>query len=121
MRLDGPLGVRLRSSMVQTLVLGLHELATNALKYGALSQPEGRLQAAWRLREKPNGARQLRIDWEETGVPVFLGFNARPIRRGYGRELIEQALPHQLGAETSYELQAAGLRCTIVLPVAEER
>ncbi|HVG48515.1 MAG TPA: CheR family methyltransferase, partial [Rubellimicrobium sp.] len=52
-RLGGPVGARLRSSTVQTLALGLHELATNALKYGALSRPEGRLAVTWDLLDGP--------------------------------------------------------------------
>jgi PAS domain S-box-containing protein len=120
-RLDGPQGVRLRSSMVQTLALGLHELATNALKYGALSRPEGRLQVRWGLLAGQGGERSLRIEWEESGVPVSLGQDAQPSHRGWGRELIEQALPYQMGARTTYELHSAGLRCTITLPVTPLR
>lgn len=117
-RLDGPGGVRLRSSIVQTLALGLHELATNALKYGALSRSEGQLRVRWHLLREPGDKQQLRVGWEETGGAVSPGSSTDQLRRGYGRELIEVALPYQLGAEVFYELQSAGLRCTIVLPVA---
>lgn len=51
--LRGPAGVRLRSSSVQTLALALHELATNAVKYGALSQPGARLEVSWTLEPLP--------------------------------------------------------------------
>ncbi|MFC0384349.1 sensor histidine kinase [Muricoccus vinaceus] len=119
--LKGPEGVQLRASVVQTLALGLHELATNALKYGALSRPEGRLRVQWDIQGGTEGERQLWIEWEETGVPVRLGEDAQPPHRGYGRELIEQALPYQLGAETSYELHRDGLRCTISLPLEPTR
>jgi PAS domain S-box-containing protein len=124
--LEGPEGVRLRSSSVQTLALGLHELATNALKYGALSRPEGHLSVRWELLDSPEGEPRLRVDWRESGVPVLTlvpdsatgGEPTAPRRRGYGRELIEKALPYQLKAETSYELTPQGLRCRITLPVS---
>lgn len=114
-RLEGPEGIRLRSSTVQTLALGLHELATNALKYGALSRPEGRLEVRWELVPDGAGETRLRVEWQESGVPVPGG----PVRLGYGRELIERALPYQLRAETSYELNPDGVRCVIVLPVSD--
>ena len=117
-KLDGPQGVQLRSSMVQTLALSLHELATNALKYGALSQPQGRLRISWHFWNEPGDRRQLRVEWEETGIQVPLWSPERSLRRGYGRDLIERALPYQLGAEVAYELHSAGLRCTIILPAA---
>ncbi len=67
--LDGPLGVRLRSSTVQTLAMALHELATNAVKYGALGQPQARLAITWRLEPAgPRGKPWLHVDWRESGV-----------------------------------------------------
>lgn len=125
--LRGPKGLRLRSSQVQTLALGLHELATNALKYGALSRPEGRLDISWSLVLGPGGTRRLRVEWRESGVAVARpdGGGAEgadngppPPRQGFGRELIERALPYQLKAETTYELTPQGVRCTITLPLS---
>lgn len=124
--LQGPEGIRLRSSTVQTLALGLHELATNALKYGALSRPQGRLSVIWELLDGSDGELRLRVDWRESGVPVATvatdnaleGVSATPLHRGYGRELIERALPYQLKAETTYELTPDGVRCSITLPVS---
>ncbi|WP_336512324.1 sensor histidine kinase [Paracoccus shandongensis] len=115
--LRGPRGLRLRSSQVQTLALGLHELATNALKYGALSRPEGRLDIAWALVPGPEGTRRLRVEWRESGV-ALAGPEGAGARHGYGRELIERALPYQLQAETAYELTPQGVRCTITLPLS---
>lgn len=130
-RLRGPQGLRLRSSTVQTLALGLHELATNALKYGALSRPEGRLDISWSVVPGPEGERRLRVEWQESGVAVSHpdpppGDPSPPPRRrrGFGRELIERALPYQLKAQTTYALGPDGLRCTITLPLSaspEER
>ena len=127
--LRGPRGIRLRSATVQTFALALHELATNALKHGALSQPEGRLEVTWSLLPagglgRPAGQRWLRVEWRETGVPVENpdglppAPDVPPRRQGYGRELIERALPYQLKAQTSYELTPEGVRCTIVVPVS---
>lgn len=115
--LDGPSGIRLRSSTVQTFALALHELTTNAVKYGALSSPDGHLTVAWRLIV--DGEARLRVEWREEGVRMGDG-NGAPARVGYGRELIEQALPFQLRAETSYELGADGVRCTITLPISTQ-
>lgn len=115
--LEGPRGVRLRSSTVQTFALALHELATNANKYGALAQPGGHLLVRWRLHRTDEGMR-LRIEWRESGVDMPAP-GAAPQGAGYGRELIERALPYQLQAETTYVLGPDGVRCTIALPVSE--
>lgn len=125
--LQGPKGIRLRSATVQTFALALHELTTNALKYGALAGSGGRLQVTWRLVPGKGTERRLRVDWSEKKVPAAEDeasrehlLDGQPVasRRGYGRELIELALPYQLKAETSYELTAEGVRCTIIVPVS---
>ncbi|MDK4715428.1 PAS domain-containing protein [Rhizobium sp. CNPSo 4039] len=119
--LDGPRGVRLRSSTVQTLAMALHELATNAVKYGALGQPAGRLSVSWALDEQGEDGRPwLHIDWRESGVKMP-GEDPAPAGTGQGRELIEQALPYQLGARTSYMLGPDGVHCTIAIPVSATR
>jgi two-component system, chemotaxis family, CheB/CheR fusion protein len=115
--LDGPPGVLLRSSTVQILAMAIHELATNAMKYGALAQPKGRLTVRWRLEPPRLGERQrLRVEWVESGVSMP---PQTEIRGGAGRELIERALPYQLDAMTSYDLGADGVRCVITLPVSD--
>lgn len=116
--IDGPAGVRLRSTTVQTLAMALHELATNALKYGALAQNRGRLAITWRLGVVAYGEPPwLHIDWRESGVAMPpLGEGAQG--SGQGRELIERALPYQLGARTSYVLGPDGVHCNISVPVS---
>ena len=94
--------------------MGLHELATNSAKYGALTQASGRLSVTWRV-EGDDGAGRLVIDWRESGVAMPDG--GTPARRGYGTELITRALPYQLGASTTYELAEDGVRCTIEIPL----
>ncbi|WP_062225706.1 PAS domain-containing sensor histidine kinase [Aureimonas frigidaquae] len=114
--LEGPPGVRLRTSSVQVLAMALHELATNALKYGALSQPAGRLSIRWSLgRDDEDTKPWLFIDWRETGVRMPAGMAEG---KGQGRELIERALPYQLGARTDFDLTPDGVHCTIAMPVS---
>lgn len=112
--IEGPKGVQLRSRMVQILALALHELATNAGKYGALNQPQARLAVRWALTGSADDP-WLRIDWVESGVTMPA--SALPQGTGQGRELIEQALPYQIHARTSFELGSDGVRCSIEIPV----
>ncbi|WP_340265909.1 sensor histidine kinase [Sphingobium mellinum] len=115
--LHGPDDVRLRSSTVQTLALALHELATNAAKYGALSQSAGHLAIRWQVAPmKDDAERWLHIDWQESGV-VMPDRNSVPSGTGQGRALIERALPYQLQAKTIYDLGSDGVRCTISMPL----
>ena len=120
--LEGPDGIRLRSSTVQILAMAIHELATNAVQYGALAQADGRLAVRWRFEpardDRPPG---LHIDWRESAVtmPVAEREGAgMPSASGQGRELIERALPYQLHARTSFRLEPDGVHCTISLPVS---
>lgn len=112
--LDGPEGVLLRSSTVQTLAMALHELATNAVKYGALSQAGARLAVSWNVdRATKDGPVWLYIDWRESGVAMPAGHATG----GHGRELIERALPYQLDARTRFVLGPEGVHCSISFPV----
>jgi two-component sensor histidine kinase len=113
--LDGPKGVRLRSGTVQTLAMVLHELVTNAVKYGALKQPNGHLTIRWHQAVSvETGKPLLHIDWKEHGVDVPADAGS-----GRGRELIERALPYQFGAQATFALEADGVHCTISLPASE--
>lgn len=116
--LDGPDGVRLRSGTVQMIAMGLHELATNAAKYGALRQEGARLRVQWRVAPGARGRPRLHVDWKESGVAMPPDGEA-PRGSGQGRELIERALPYQLGAKTELEMGADGVRCRMELPVSE--
>lgn len=116
--LNGAGGIRLRSSTVQTLAMALHELATNALKYGALCQPAGHLSIGWRLEQQGEGSEPwVHIDWRESGV-IMAKSGAAPRGTGQGRELIERALPYQLNAKTRYEILEDGVHCTISIPAS---
>jgi PAS domain S-box-containing protein len=103
----------LPASAAQVLALAVHELATNAVKYGALVQPTGRLTVTWEIT-KERGEPKAALQWRESGVPLGEG---RPNRKGYGSELIENALPYQLEAETDLAYGPDGVICSIVVPV----
>jgi two-component sensor histidine kinase len=109
----GP-GVALPPSAAQALGLALHELATNAVKYGALAQAKGKLVVAWELNAGYRTS-ELAMEWRESGISMPADGSQK--RRGYGSELIERALPYQLGAKTSFDFGSDGVRCAIVVPV----
>ncbi|TPE51642.1 PAS domain S-box protein [Amaricoccus solimangrovi] len=116
--LEGPRGIRLRSSMAQMLAMALHELATNAMKYGALSQPRAVLAVRWSARRSDGENRPwLDIEWRESGVRMPPADRVLA-ETGQGRELIERALPYQFGAKTTFALEEDGVHCTISIPVS---
>ncbi|MDB5710326.1 MAG: hypothetical protein JWL96_2396 [Sphingomonas bacterium] len=115
----GPAGIPLQSSVVQTFALALHELTTNALKYGALASPTGHLDICWDVVRSEQGGSRLLVDWRESGVAAMPEKEAMALGGGYGRELIERALPYQLGARTSYRFAADGVHCTIEVDVPQ--
>jgi two-component sensor histidine kinase len=114
-RLNGP-KVSLSAAAAQALGLALHELATNAVKYGALAQEAGRLTIDWRI-EIRKGKPWTVLTWKESGVPMPADVGNRS---SYGRELIERALPYQLGAESQFRLESDGLRCTIAIVLSAD-
>jgi PAS domain S-box-containing protein len=110
---DGP-RVALPSRAVQVLTLALHELATNAIKYGALQQSQARLAIRWSVSGSP-GSRLVTLQWTES--EVHLPKQGSTTARGFGRHLIERALPYDLGGETSWSLEADGVRCELRVPL----
>jgi two-component sensor histidine kinase len=104
--LEGP-DVELLPSAALTLALTFHELATNAAKYGALSQGEGRLQVTWQLAQDGVGD-VLTLTWREEGGPSV----REPSRRGFGSRLIEQSMA-ALGGSARIDYAAGGVRCDI--------
>lgn len=86
----------------------LHELTTNAAKYGALSVPAGCVRVDWSY---PNGEGLL-IRWAEFGGPSV----EPPRHKGFGRRVIEQLVGNELKGETRFDWRAEGLACEIVLP-----
>jgi two-component sensor histidine kinase len=102
-----PFNCGLRSGTVQTLALVLHGLVTNATKYGALSQ-RGASGHPLEIRSRQAGTARgprLHLEWKERGVKMPpVGAERRG--SGQGRELIEQALRHQFGAQTTFAMEA---------------
>jgi two-component system CheB/CheR fusion protein len=117
--LDGPKGVVVRSLSVQALAMALHELATNAIKYGALGQKNARLDIVWRVKPE-NGSPWIFVDWKESGVDGSRS-TAGGRGSGSGRRLIEEALPYQFGARTTLAIEEDGAHCTIALPISGPR
>jgi two-component system CheB/CheR fusion protein len=114
--LDGPMGVVLNSTSVQALAMALHELTTNALKYGALGRKNARLDVRWRVQAE-NGSPWISVDWKESGVETAQSHDG--LRgAGNGRRLIEDALPYQFGARTTFAIEPDGVHCTIALPLS---
>ena len=114
-RVEGP-DVRLRKRDVQTLALAIHELATNAWKHGALSARGGRLVVSWRVGQDAAARAVLALEWVESGLAGRLDpDDAQP--GGYGRTLVERALPYALSAQSSFEVGDRDFRCVIRLPL----
>ena len=111
---SGP-AIILREKAAEALGLAVHELATNAVKYGALATPNGRINVSWRVYDTIAGPR-LSLEWQERGVKLD---EAATPRNGFGRDLIENGLPFDLGATTVHELVEGGVRCVIELPLTD--
>ena len=112
--IDGP-PVTFAHESMQLLALALHELATNALKHGALNGARGRLDVRWQILDRAKKP-HLELTWVESGVELDQ-HTADPLRQGFGRELLEHALPYQLDAETKLELGEDGMRFRLTLPL----
>ena len=104
--------------VMQLLALALHELATNALKYGALKGAPGRLEVRWQISDQTDKPR-LELSWVESGVALDEQ-KVSSLRRGFGRELLEHALPYQLDATTKLELGKDGMRFWVAVPLQNQ-
>lgn len=95
------------------MALLLHEMMTNAAKYGALSVPEGKLDISW-LRDQDGNCQ---VEWSETGGPAV----TTPTKRGFGSTLIENTITYDLGGRVSIDYAPAGLRASFVVPASHVR
>jgi two-component sensor histidine kinase/integral membrane sensor domain MASE1 len=109
--IEGP-DVFLRAEAGQSLAMVVHELVTNAAKYGALSAERGRVSAEWRRRTENGSGAALVLDWVETGGPAVAGA-ARP---GYGTSVIRDLIPYELGGSVDLTLAPQGVRCRLQIP-----
>jgi two-component sensor histidine kinase len=105
--------VTLSSSATQALAMVLHELVTNAVKYGALSMPGGRVSVNWDRRLNGGAATNLIFVWRELDGPPVAG----AIHSSYGTSLIRQLIPHELGGKVDLVFASDGACCRIEFPV----
>jgi two-component sensor histidine kinase/CHASE3 domain sensor protein len=109
--LDGP-RMRVQPEAAQHIGLALHELATNAVKYGALSAPTGHVRIAWDVEQDAHGDPVCRMSWEESGGPPV----QPPTRRGFGHVVIERTVARALGGSVTLDFAPEGLRWTLIFP-----
>jgi two-component sensor histidine kinase/CHASE3 domain sensor protein len=110
----GPI-LRMPPDATQNLGMALHELATNAAKYGALSVPTGRVEITWSVVPREDGGRDCAIRWQESGGPPV----TPPARRGFGQVVIERSVARVLGGVVALSYEPAGLDWSLTFPLTE--
>ena len=105
---DGP-KVMMNPKVAQTFALVMHELATNAMKHGALSKPEGRIAIRWSVEEA-----QFKFLWQESGGPPVVA----PTRQGFGRVVLEKLVLAEFGIAPAVNFDSGGLRYELDVPLA---
>lgn len=110
--IDGP-DVELSEATAVLLTLALHELGTNAMKYGALSDTGGLVRIEWRT-EMVDDTEWLHLLWKESGVPIA---SVAPRAAGLGTELIQRRIAYELRGRGALEFQPGGVSCTIEVPL----
>lgn len=110
---EGP-AVSLRPNAAVALVLVLHELATNAVKYGALSNDAGRIAIDWQAACAADGATLLSLSWTERGGPPV----EAPGHQGFGSRLVTASIERQLGGTIELDFARGGLVCRMAFPLA---
>jgi PAS domain S-box-containing protein len=109
--LEGP-RLRVQPEAAQHIGLALHELATNAVKYGALSVPAGRVDITWDVEQDAQGHPVCRMEWRESGGPPV----RPPTRRGFGQVVIERTVARALGGNVMLSFAPDGLHWTLIFP-----
>lgn len=108
--LDGP-AITVPSDAAQ--ILGIHELATNAAKYGALTSDEGKIQIKWSA-SPDEGDAEMTLLWRERGVEIPTKLN----RTGFGTEVIEKSAPYMLGGSACLTMNRDGVEYSLRFPMA---
>jgi two-component sensor histidine kinase/DNA-binding response OmpR family regulator len=103
--------VLLPADKAQTVALALHELATNAAKYGALSSPTGQVRIEWQISRG-----NLVLNWFESGGPPV---TEKPSSRGFGTKIIDASIHPRNGGATKFDWRKEGLRCMLSIPVVQ--
>jgi PAS domain S-box-containing protein len=111
-KMSGP-DVELPPRNAHALTLAFHELATNAVKHGALLGDDGRVEVSWRV-EPTDCGRRLRLEWRERGGPPVTA----PQQRGFGSRLIERSVAAELGGHVVFRFEPAGLVCVLDSPLS---
>ena len=102
---------RLKAEATQAVATVLHELTTNAAKYGALSNRSGRVSVRWQWLQNLSHDR-LVIEWQETGGPPVIA----PSRSGYGTSIIRELIPFEFGGAVELSFAPEGTRCRLEIP-----
>jgi two-component sensor histidine kinase len=110
-QITGP-NTMLTAPAAQAIAMVIHELVTNAAKYGALSKPGGRVAVGWDVRPDGGGA-NLTIEWREIGGPPVTA----PAQSGFGNSLISELVPHELGGTAEHVFNRDGVTCRIGFPL----
>jgi len=110
---EGP-PILLKPEAAQGLGLALHELATNASKYGALSAAKGQVSIRWTRMPAADG-HGLELVWQEARGPAVTS----PTQRGFGLMVIERNLARSLDAQVTLAFDPAGVRCSMIIPVTQ--
>ncbi len=105
--------IRLSAPSTQALGMVLHELVTNAVKYGALSIPGGRVSVSWKRKPSGRAATNLILAWHEVGGPPVASMG----RSSYGTDLIRDLIPYELGGTVDLVFAAEGVKCRIEIPI----
>jgi PAS domain S-box-containing protein len=108
---EGP-DVVVTADAVQPIAMVLHELVTNAAKYGALSSPNGRVSVRWDQGVHGDPSARLVLDWKETGGPPVHA----PISSGYGTSVVKGLIPYELGGTVDLMLAPGGVHCRLEIP-----
>jgi two-component system, chemotaxis family, CheB/CheR fusion protein len=108
--------VELSPKQASGISLILHELATNAAKYGSLSNAKGQVRISWRLHETVNPGRRVTLLWQEREGPKI----TPPQHKGFGTRLIERACEYELDGQAELRFERKGLTCRIVFPIGAE-
>ena len=108
---EGP-DVLISAEATQPIAIVLHELVTNASKYGALSVPDGLITVRWDCQKEDHSGVRLLLEWIETGGPPVVA----PSRTGYGTRAIRSLVPYELGGAVELFFDATGVRCRLEIP-----
>ena len=108
--------VTLNAAATQAISMVLHELATNAAKYGALSIPGGQVLVNWDFKTNEAATSMLKIEWRESGGPPV----ATSIHSSYGTNLIRDLIPHELGGNVDLAFAPNGVNCSIEIPLGQK-